>query len=119
MYKFLVEVVFEQVFIRADEQGTKRRDVEITAQVYEFQDAKQAVALRDAQREFDNILRRGLKLKGGSILKNVIPPSAIKQIALVDYNLYQKEAEIEAQEQAQSEAIDSSNIENENSPQEN
>jgi hypothetical protein len=93
-YTFLVEVIYAQVVTVQNEDKTYTRKSEIEAQVFSFSDDKQDIAKRDAQRYMDKVIRYGLDLHGGSILKTVILPSSIYQVGLVDYNKYEQEQKL-------------------------
>lgn len=101
-FTFIVEVIFEQVFNKEDGEGNPTRGMELTTQSSSFSDDNREKAYNGAVKEMDSILRYGLKMKGGSILKSVITPSSIKQVGIID--LDQWEAENKAMQPTETES---------------
>lgn len=88
MSKYLVEIIFNQVYTKTDEDDMKSYDTRITTQIYSFEGPN---SKHDARNFMDKVIRYGLELKGGSVLKSVIHPSCIMQVGLVDEAKYQEE----------------------------
>lgn len=82
---FLVECIFDQVYLDNDEPKQYRS--KISSQIWSFEDDDPMVALQSATEFFEEIKRDGLTLQGGSVLKSVIPPSHIRQVGLIDLRL--------------------------------
>jgi hypothetical protein len=89
---YILEVVYEQVVETGD-----GRHLELAVDSFTFKNASKDIAKRDVDREFDRILRYGLKKSGGSIIKLIIPPSSIKNIGIVDYNKWVEEQQLMSQ----------------------
>lgn len=90
-YTYLVEVIYDEVIVIGNGTPEARREVNIQSQVFSFTDDNQQAARQAAEKEMDRIIRYGLKLHGGSVIKTVILPGSVRQVGLVDYNLYLEE----------------------------
>lgn len=90
---YLVEVTFEAVIVADRGQGTERQYLELRTEVATFKDFNKSEAKKRAQDFFDRTLRYGLSKTGESVIKAIVPPNAIKNIALVDYEKFQEEME--------------------------
>ena len=76
---YLVEVIYQQPYNKENEL-----DVKVAVATYAFEGGNKGDVKRDAERYFDQVIRYGLKINGGSVLKSVILPSAILQVGLID-----------------------------------
>lgn len=90
-YKYLVEVVYEEVIVEDNGTPDMRQSTKLSTQVFTFAGQNKSVAKQDADRFFDKTLRYGLTRKGGSIIKSLVPAHCIKNIGMVDFNLYTEE----------------------------
>lgn len=93
-YTYLVEVMYENVIVENQGEPEMTKRIEIDTQVYTFNHANKSVAKQNASRFYDQVFRYGLKRQGGSIIKSVVPPAAIKLIGMVDLELWLEEQEL-------------------------
>lgn len=101
-FTFLVEVIYEQIYTKTVDD-TPVRLMELAVNNYSFSDDNRDRAYNDAVKEMDRILRYGMHLKGGAILKSTITPASIKQVGIVDLDRYEMEtAAIASETQSQS-----------------
>ncbi len=92
-FVFVLEMIYEVV--KLDEEG--KRYVAMEYHTDGYQDDKRSVALNAAKKDFNKILKEGLKFSHGSVIESIILPSSIKQIGIIDLNKYEAEkAEMEA-----------------------
>lgn len=90
-YTFLVEVIYDQVYVENNGTPEIRHASRIASQVWSFENEDRDAALSAANAAMEKVLIEGLSVAGGSILKSIITPTCIRQVGLVDYNLYQEE----------------------------
>ncbi len=98
IYNYLVEVAFEQVIVENNGLPNVDKKIDINTEIFSFSDEKKSVAKMNAQKFFDKTLRYGLERSGGSIVKSVITPNSIKNIGIIDFNLYQEEQRLMQEE---------------------
>lgn len=93
MYRFLVEVIYREPFMENSGTEEARWSERMASTTFQFSDEKESIARHEATKHMDTILRYGLKLAGGAVVKSVITPANICQVGVVDYQLYRKEVE--------------------------
>jgi hypothetical protein len=86
MPKFLLEVIFERPTL--NEHG---QFLNLETTLFSFEHPEKDVAYQDAVKELERISREGLELSGGALVKSIIMPNCIKQVGIVDYELYEAE----------------------------
>lgn len=92
-YTYLVEVVYDNVVVENNGEADMHKFIELDTQVFSFTDTNKSVARQNAAKFYDEVVRYGIKRSGGSIIKSVVPPSAIKMVGLVDLEKWQEEQE--------------------------
>lgn len=88
---YIVEISFEAVVVRDRGTENERQELELRTEVASFKDFNKSEAKKRAQDFFDRTIRYGLTKTGKSVVKAVVPPNAIKNIALVDMALFEEE----------------------------
>lgn len=98
MYEYLVEVIYQQTYIKNLDTPEARKEIGVTSQVFSFTNPKKEVAKYNARKEMESYIRHGMKLSGGSVIESWIHPSALLQVGLIDMELHQKEQELASEE---------------------
>lgn len=91
MYKYIVEAIYQRPIQTKNEAGEPRWNMLTDLYRREFQHENQSTARHAAQKDMDEIIRYGLKVSGGAVIKSIILPSCVLQIGLVDDQVLQKE----------------------------
>jgi len=86
-YIFLVEVLFEKLTTVNNGTEDIRHEPQITLETWQFSGPDEEIVRSDAKAFMANILVEGLSAQGGPVVKSIIPPSCIKQIGLIDYQI--------------------------------
>lgn len=102
-YTYLVEVIFEYVDVSNPNTPEMERILKVGVEIFFFAEEKKSEAKQNAQKFYDKTLRYGLERKGGSVVKSLIAPNCIKNIAIVDFEMYK--AEQDTIQQAMAEAM--------------
>lgn len=88
---YLLEVIYNKVEVENNGTEGMRQYVRVATHVMRFEDPNKSVALQNANREMDRVLRYGLKMSGGAVIKSVITPAAILQVGIVDHEKWSEE----------------------------
>lgn len=82
----MVEVIYNQV-----KSDGEKAYAEISSHLMTFAGKDKSKVKYDAESTMDKILRQGMDLSGGAILKSTITPACILQVGLIDYKKHLEE----------------------------
>lgn len=81
--------IVEAVYAKTDFDKEHGWSTFVNVHSVTFSGDNQEATKFDAQKEMDRIIRYGFSGKNGPVLRNQVLPSAIYNVALIDYNQYQ------------------------------
>ncbi len=96
-FSFQLETCYQEIY--RDEQ-TGGPAVRFGIHKADFTADKRSDALGAAKRELNKTLKEGLGASGGSTVKLIVAPSAIKQVSIIDINKMEQEHEAEIERKA-------------------